>query len=313
MPPEENGDAALRMAAAGSEPGAETNARPSLAVFLDLTKPRLAFLSTLTGLAGYLAAPSAFEWLGLLAVTVAVFLSGAGALALNQWMEHRTDALMERTRDRPLPTGRISRPAAFGFGVAVTASGIALSAVFLPLLSTALIAVTVAVYLLAYTPLKKRTCWCTHVGALPGALPPLIGWTAATGSIGGLGAWLFAILLLWQMPHFFAIAWLCRDDYERGGLRVLSVTHPDGKRLLRENYLYLLLLFPVCLAPTLASQTGWIYGASSLLLNLLFLFEGIRFAATVRSGGRTGNRLFLYSLLYLPLLLLILLFDRTFA
>jgi protoheme IX farnesyltransferase len=218
---------------------------------------------------------------------------------------------MERTRQRPLPAGRTSRPAALAFGAGTGAAGLGLSAVALPLLATGLIALTIAVYLLAYTPLKKRSPWCTHVGAIPGAIPPLIGWAAATGSIGGLGVWLALIVLLWQMPHFFAIAWLCQSDYEKGGLRVLSVSHPDGRRLTAENYLYLFLLFPVCLAPTLAGQTGWVYGISSIVLNLLFLFEGVRFAATVRSGGRTGNRLFVYSLLYLPVLLVFLLFDRT--
>ena len=279
--------------------------------YLDLTKPRLAFLSTLTGLAGYLAAPQAFAWVEFIAVFLGIFLSAAGALVLNQWIEHETDARMDRTRDRPLPAGRVTRPAALAFGLAAAAGGVGISALFLLPVATLLIVATVASYLLLYTPLKRRTHWCTHVGALPGALPPLIGWSAATGSIGGLGVWLFLIVLVWQMPHFFAIAWLCREDYARGGLRILSVTHRDGRRLLVETYFFLLLLFPVCLAPVLTGDVGWIYGASSLLLNGIFLFEGIRFAATVRSGGSTGNRLFLFSLLYLPVLFTILLFDRT--
>ncbi len=279
--------------------------------YLDLTKPRLAFLSTLTGLAGYMAAPSAFAWMDFFAVSFGIFSAAAGALALNQWIEHETDARMERTRARPLPSGRMSRPAALAFGLAAIAGGILLSAFLLPATATFLIVATVASYLLLYTPLKRLTHWCTHVGALPGALPPLIGWSAATGSVGGLGVWLFLIVFFWQMPHFFAIAWLCREDYARGGLRILSVTHRDGRRLLAENYLFLLLLFPVCLGPVLTGEVGWGYGASSLLLNGIFLFEGIRFAATVRSGGSTGNRLFLFSLLYLPVLFVILLFDRT--
>ncbi len=302
------------MTNSGSEAGADEGdlKRPGPGIFLELTKPRLAFLSTLTGLAGYLAAPEAFAWRGFLAVASAIFLSGAGSLALNQWMEHLSDAKMQRTMHRPIPAGLATRPTALVFGLAVTAIGILIAALFLPALSTALIVATVLIYLLVYTPLKKQSHWCTHLGALPGALPPLIGWSAATGSLAGLGIWLFFILLLWQMPHFFAIAWLCREDYEKGGLKIISVTHPDGRRLLFENYLFLILLFPVCLAPTLTGEATWIYGGASILLNLLFLFEGIRFAATVRSGGRSGNRLFLYSLLYLPLLLMILLFDRTF-
>jgi len=280
--------------------------------FLELTKPRLAFLSTLTGLAGFLAAPDQFAWLGFLAVGVSIFLSAAGALTLNQVIERRIDGLMERTKDRPLPTGQISLNSALIFGIVTAGIGIAIAYLALPALAASLILATVLIYVLVYTPLKRHTHWCTHVGAIPGALPPLIGWAAATGHADGLGLWLFFILALWQMPHFFAIAWLCRGDYAQGNLKMLSVTRPDGKRLIGENFLYLGLLFPICLAPVFLGEVGWIYGASSILLNAIFLFEGIRFARTVKTGGSTGNRLFLFSLLYLPVLLIALLFDRTF-
>jgi protoheme IX farnesyltransferase len=297
--------------AADRTPEAVVTSQSRIGHYLDLTKPRLAFLSTLTGLAGYLAAPQEFAWITFLAVGAGIFLSAAGSLALNQLMERKIDAKMERTRDRPLPSGAIKTLPALGFGIATTAIGVAISSLLLPLPATLLILATVLIYVLVYTPMKRFTPWCTHVGAIPGALPPLIGWSAATGTIGGLGIWLFLIVLLWQMPHFFAIAWLCRDDYERGGLRILSVTHADGKRLLAENFLYLILLFPICLAPVFIGSAGWIYGAASILLNGIFLFEGIRFARTVRTGGSTGNRLFLFSLLYLPVLLIVLLFDLS--
>ena len=283
------------------------------AIFLDLSKPRLAFLSTLSGVAGYLAAPDDFEVLGFFAVGVAIFLAAAGALALNQVIERKVDAQMERTKNRPLPSGQITAGPAILLGIASSLLGCGIAALFLPATSTILIVATVLIYVLIYTPMKRYTHWCTHVGAIPGALPPLIGWAAATGTIDGLGLWLFFILLLWQMPHFFAIAWLYRADYAQGGLQMVSVTRPDGKRLIFENFLYLALLFPVCLAPVFLGETGWIYGSSAILLNAIFLFEGIRFARTVRTGGSTGNRLFLFSLLYLPLLLIVLLFDRTYS
>ncbi|MEM0965522.1 MAG: heme o synthase [Verrucomicrobiota bacterium] len=288
-----------------------TSVGPSWRVYLELSKPRLAFLSTLTGLAGYLAAPDTFSWITFLGVGFAIFLAALGALALNQTIERETDGRMERTRGRPLPSGQLTAFPAGVFGITLASIGTGLSLLLLPVPATVLVVATVLIYLLLYTPMKRTTHWCTHMGALPGALPPLIGWTAATGTVGGLGLWLFLIVLLWQMPHFFAIAWLCREDYEQGGLKVLSVTHQDGKRLIFENYLYLLLLFPVCIAPVFLGLEGWVYGAATLVINGIFLFEGIRFAKTVRSGGSTGNRLFFFSLLYLPILLIVLLLDRT--
>ena len=291
----------------------KADVQPALwAIFLELSKPRLAFLSTLSGVAGYLAAPNDFQTVEFLIVGIAIFLAAAGSLALNQVFERRVDAQMDRTKNRPLPAGEVKVGTAIGMGILSTLLGCGLAALTLPAISTILIVATVLIYVLIYTPLKRYSHWCTHIGAIPGALPPLIGWSAATNTMDGLGLWLFFILLLWQMPHFFAIAWLYREDYAKGGFKMLSVTHPGGTRLLAENYLYLLLLFPVCLGPVFLNYNGWIYGAASLLLNAIFLFEGIRFARSVRNGGSTGNRLFLFSLLYLPLLLIVLLFDRTY-
>jgi len=277
--------------------------------FLELTKPRLAFLSTLTGMAGYLAAPDAWNWWEFTLVSFAIFLAACGALALNQHFERKTDALMERTKERPLPSLRMQPQIAFIFGLGTAFSGVLLSWIALPGITTLLIAATILSYLLVYTPLKSVTSFCTHLGAIPGALPPLIGWSAATGQLHGLGLWLFAIVLLWQMPHFFAIAWLCREDYQRGGIRVLPVTHPNGKRLLLENYFYLILLFPITLGPVWSGNAGWFYGGSAILLNAWFLFEGYRFAISVRQGETSGNRLFLFSLVYLPLLFCALLLN----
>lgn len=280
-----------------------------ISLHLALTKPRLAFLSTLTGVAGYLAAPADFSWPLFFGVGLAIFLSACGALALNQYLERNIDAKMERTRERPLPAQQLNPLPSALFGAGLTALGLLLAVFTLPWLAVVLIAITVISYLFLYTPLKPLTLWSTHIGAIPGALPPLIGWTAATGEIGGLGLWLFAIVLLWQMPHFFAIAWMCREDYRRGNIRVLTTTHPDGKRLIFENYLYLALLFPVALGPVFAGSANWIYGSCALVLNTWFLWEGYRFSFTVRNGGRTGNRLFLFSLFYLPALFSVLLFN----
>lgn len=268
---------------------------------MELTKPRLAMLSTLTGVAGFLAGSTGGDWPLLVAVSLAVFLSACGALALNQVMESRSDGRMERTKGRPLPSGRMRVWQAALFGCLLCALGLFLAVAFLPPVAALLILLTIGSYLFLYTPLKRVTPWCTHLGAFPGALPPLIGWSAATGQIGGLGLWMAAMVLLWQMPHFFAIGWICREDYRRGGIRVLTVTHPDGRRLVLENLFYLILLFPVTLAPVFTGSAHWGYGAWAVLLTGWYFAEGLRFFRTVR-GRRGGNHLFLVSLIYLPLL-----------
>lgn len=277
--------------------------REGLFCLLELTKPRLAMLSTLTGVAGFLAGSTGGDWPLLVAVSLAVFLCACGALALNQAMECQSDAKMERTKGRPLPSGRMRVWQATLFGSLLCLIGLSLALVFLPLIATLLILLTICSYLFVYTPLKRVTLWCTHVGAFPGALPPLIGWSAATGQLGGLGLWMAGIVLLWQMPHFFAIGWLCREDYQKGGIRVLTVTHPDGKRLVFENLLYLILLFPVALGPVFVGSVHWGYGVWAVLLTGWYLAEGLRFSRTVRGGGGQ-NLLFLVSLVYLPLLLI---------
>ncbi len=274
-----------------------------LGVWLELTKPRLALMSTLTAAIGFIAAPQAVEWLPLVLLSFSIFLSAAGVLALNQWWEHATDALMHRTRDRPLPTGRLTRMQALSMGLTLIVIGLLIQLwAFHPLVLLLNLA-TVASYLLVYTPLKRMTPLCTHVGAIPGALPPLIGWAAATGTMTGLGFWLFLILLFWQMPHFFAIAWLYREDYARGGIRVLSVSHPNGRRLLVETLLFSMGMVAVSLAPYWLGYADARYALFALLLMAWLAWELKRLVRAILDGKGKSN-LFLFSLIYLPILLI---------
>jgi heme o synthase len=293
-----------------SQSSPSRSACQGIGVWLELTKPRLALMSTLTAAIGYVAAPQSVEWLALSLLSLSIFLSAAGVLALNQWWEHDTDALMHRTRDRPLPSGRLSRVQALFAGLVLISIGFVIQWWYFPPLVLLLNLATVGSYLLIYTPLKRLTHLCTHVGAIPGALPPLIGWAAATNSVTGLGFWLFLILLFWQMPHFFAIAWLYREDYARGGIRVLSVTHPNGHRLLVETLLFSMGLAAVSLAPF---WLGYVDAYYAVFAILLMAWLGWELRQLVRSilQGEGKSHLFLFSLIYLPILLIALATCRT--
>ncbi len=296
-----------------SKASSETEAGPAapartggFRVWWELTKPRLALMSTLTAAIGYIAAPVGVSWVGLCLLVISIFLSAGGVLTLNQWWERAVDGLMERTRARPLPTGRVSIVGAGWFGLVLVLAGLLIQWWAFHPLALFLNFITVTSYLLLYTPLKRVSLYCTHVGALPGALPPLIGWSAATGTVDGLGFWLFMIVLLWQMPHFFAISWMFREDYARGGIRVLSVTHPNGRRLILETVLFSILLGIVTLWLFFADYAGWAYLFVAVVLFIWLIFENYRFAKEVLHG-EGKSRLFLFSLLYLPVLLVALL------
>ncbi len=241
-----------------------------------------------------------------------VFLAGTallcgGASALNHYLERGTDALMERTRRRPVPAGRLRPEEALLFGLGLSAAGLVLLAFVNPL-TLALGAASLLSYVLAYTPLKRVTSLCTVVGAVPGALPPLMGWAAARGSLGAAGWGLFAILFLWQLPHFLAIGWLYREDYARGGFPMLAVTDKDGASTGRQAVLYATALLPVTLAAGLLASAGAGYLWGALVLGVGFLACAAAFAWK-RSVG-AARRLFLASVLYLPLLLGLMVFDR---
>ena len=276
--------------------------------FLELTKPRITTLVVVTAGVGYaVAAPRGLEPAAFVALLIGTALVAGGASALNQYWEREADARMERTRLRPLPAGRVTPAEALAFGLAVAGAGLVLLATINGL--TALLGLgALASYVLAYTPLKRITSLCTVVGAIPGALPPMMGWAAARGTVDA-GAWaLFGVLFLWQLPHFLAIGWIFREDYARGGFPMLTVVDADGRSTARQMMLYSAALIPVTLvAGALASAgTGYLWGAFAL--GLVFFGASTRFAWTRSVSAARG--LFLVSILYLPALLGLLVFDR---
>jgi protoheme IX farnesyltransferase len=288
---------------------AERRANGSLADYLALTKPRLNFLVVATSAAGYyLGGPSHPDLVSMIQAVGGTALVAGGAAVLNQVYERDTDALMRRTRLRPLPDGRVSPADARTFGLALSLAGLVLLAVRANWLSAVLALATLLIYLAVYTPMKRRTSLSTLVGAVPGALPALIGWTAAHGGIALGGATLFAIVFLWQIPHFMAIAWLYREDYGKAGFPMLAVIDPEGRRAGRQAVLYGAALVPVSLVPTFAGIAGAVYFFSALALSVALLVLAARFAAT-RSDG-AARALFFGSITYLPLIWIIMIGDR---
>jgi protoheme IX farnesyltransferase len=229
-----------------------------------------------------------------------VALVAAGAAVLNQVLESRTDALMRRTRLRPLPDRRVNANEARVFGLVLGLGGLTLLATRTTWLAAGLALATLAVYLMVYTPLKRRTPLATLVGAVPGALPPLIGWTASHGSIDAGGVALFTIVFLWQIPHFMAIAWMYRDDYASAGFPMLSVIEPEGRRAGRQALINTAALLPASVTPTLAGVSGMPYAGVALVLGAGLLWLAARFAAT--RSDEAARRLFFGSITYLPLL-----------
>ena len=284
-------------------------ARHRLADFVMLTKPRLVSLVLVTTLVGFFLGSRGKVDLLLGAVTLlGTGLAAAGAMALNQYLERDLDARMDRTRVRPLPDGRLAPTEALAFGVLATASGLSVLALLSGPMAAAVTSLTVGVYLFVYTPLKRRTSLATIAGAIPGALPPVTGWVAASGGELGAGALaLFAILFLWQLPHFLALSWMYREDYGRAGIVVLPASDPDGLMTGRQMVANLLALLPAALLPNLVGMAGSVYFFGALLLSLMFLACGVAFA--LRRSRRAARRVFLASLAYLPALLLLLAFG----
>ncbi|MDT4898697.1 MAG: heme o synthase [Acidobacteriota bacterium] len=269
--------------------------------YVDLTKPRITFLIVLTAAAGFcLGAKGSLDYLRFTHAMLGIALLSSGIATLNQYMERELDGLMRRTMLRPLPSGKLSAIEALVFGAGLTV----IAEVYLALLVnplTALFGLTViAGYLFMYTPLKTRTTLSTAVGAFPGAMPPLMGWTAAAGEVT-TGAWvLFAILFLWQFPHFLAIAWMYREDYGRAGIRMLPVVEPEGRITGQQIVMYTVMLLPVSLLPTVLGISGRVYFYGAILLGLLFLLSSI--SAALSKSRQQARRLLLASVLYLPLL-----------
>jgi protoheme IX farnesyltransferase len=283
--------------------------RTRAADFLALAKPRLNVLVVLTAAVGYyLGAPAALDVVVLFNTIVGTALVAGGAAALNQLYERDIDGLMERTRFRPLPDGRIQPGEAASFAGIMLVLGLVWLAVGTNVVAAGVAFATVVFYAAIYTPMKRRTPFATIVGAIPGALPPVIGWAAAQGRLGA-GAWvLFAIVFLWQVPHFLAIAWLYRDDYARARLPLLPVIEPDGRSTARQVLLYGSALVPVSLAPTMAGLTGPLYGPCAAILTLAFFAAAIRFAR--HRTLATARWLFFGSIVYLPLLWVLLIATR---
>lgn len=285
---------------------------------LALTKPRVTFLVMLTAVAAcYVGADRTMGWAYLGELAAGTGLLAGGTAALNQLWERRTDALMARTSARPLPAGRLEPPPALLFGVVVSLAGLAVLAITINVLCAAMGLATMGLYLLAYTPLKFRSPLSTLVGAFPGAGPILMGWAAARGSLG-VGAWvLFAIQFLWQFPHFLAIAWLYKEQYERAGIRMLPVVDENGSETSRQVLLYSLALIPVSLLPSVIGLTGRVYFVGALALGLGFLWYSVQ---SVRAGAqrepavrrRSYLQLLRASVLYLPLLFGLMAWNRVF-
>jgi heme o synthase len=284
--------------------------RGALADYAELTKPRITLMVMLTTMVGFVMGSAAHVDLPvLLVVLVGTGLVAAGASAVNMVLERRTDALMLRTRNRPLPAGRLRPVDGVAWGFALTALGVLVLGWRAGTLATAVALATWLSYLLFYTPLKPVTSLSTVVGAFPGALPPVIGWAAARGSLDPGAFVLFAILFLWQIPHFLAIAWIYREDYARAGLPMLPVLDPEGKVTGRQAVANSLALLLVSLTPRAAGMAGNVYLAGAVVLGLGF--TTVAFRAAVERSAPAARRLFLASIVYLALLCALLIADRV--
>jgi heme o synthase len=279
----------------------ELSLRERISAYLELTKPRITFLIVLTSAAGFcLGAKGGLDYAKFAHAMFGIALLSSGIATLNQYIERELDGMMRRTASRPLPTGKLAPVEALVWGVSLTL----LAEIYLALLVnplTALFGLTVITgYLFMYTPLKTRTTLSTFIGAFPGAMPPLMGWTAAANEVTW-GAWvLFAILFLWQFPHFLAIAWMYREDYGRAGIRMLPVVEPEGRITGQQIVAYTLMLVPVSLLPTMIGISGRVYFYGAIILGLLFLSSSI--SAALSKSRQQARRLLLASVLYLPLL-----------
>jgi len=274
--------------------------RSRAADFVALSKPRLNLLVVATTAAGYyLGSLAGLDAIRFTNTVLGTALVAGGASALNQVAERRTDALMRRTRTRPLPAGRLQPVEASLFGLVLAVAGLLLLAFGANLLTAMVALTTLVTYVAVYTPLKPRTSLATVVGAVPGALPPMIGWAGATGTLSREAWILFAIVFLWQMPHFLAIAWLYREDYARAGFPMLPVVEPDGHSTARQVVAYAAVLLPMSLAPAAVGLVTSTYFAAALVLGLAFLALSVRFAR--RLARDDARRLFFGSIVYLPL------------
>jgi heme o synthase len=276
----------------------------------ELAKPRVVLMVLITAFVGfYVGSADLPDYSKLFKMLLGTALAAGGTLALNQFIERRSDALMARTRHRPIPDGRVTPAEAFWFGFAVTIAGLAYLLIAVNSISAGVTALITVTYLLLYTPMKRKSPLCLIVGAVPGALPPVIGWVAARGTLD-LDAWvLFAILFLWQVPHTLAIAWIYREDYAKAGIQFLPVIEPGGSSTNRQIVSHCAALLAVSLLPTLLGLAGAVYFVVAFVLGVGLLVSGVRLA--MESSLIGARRLLYASLIYLPVLLLMMALDRV--
>jgi heme o synthase len=317
------GIASQGIAAQGSEPqgfashptgspGMVARIGARIGAFVELTKPGIVRMVLVTSGTGFFMASALGHplnvWL-MLHTLLGIGLAASGACGLNEYAEWQEDGRMRRTADRPVPSGRMTPRTALWFSTALVLAGLGHLQVYVGSLTAALVALTVVSYVLIYTPLKKHTWTATLVGAVPGALPILAGWTAGGGGLSAPGLALFGILFIWQMPHFYALAWIYREDYARGGFRMLTTLDPDGRRTGRQIVFFGTVLLPVSVLPSVLGLTGGLYLAGAIALGLGFLGLGV--AMAIERSDRRAMRLFLGSIAYLPLLLLLMVTERV--
>ena len=278
--------------------------------FVELTKPRISVMVLFTvAIGALLAKPASLDLMQLLHALVGTALVASGASALNQWFERHSDALMRRTENRPLPSGRLTSVEVLIFGLALAGVGLGYMAFLMThLLAAVLTALTFVSYVFVYTPLKRQTTLNTLIGAVPGALPPVIGWTAMTGTLDRMALVLFLIVFFWQVPHFLAIAWMYREDYGRAGLKMLPVVDGEGAATARQMLLYTLALIPISLAPVLLDEANAVFGFGALGLGVFFLRSVWGFVS--QPAHASARKVLHASLIYLPCVLGLLLLVR---
>lgn len=283
--------------------------RTALRDYLELTKPEVTSLVVASALAGFYAgSEGALNWIVLIHALLGTGLVSAGTAAFNMYLERGDDARMRRTAQRPLPAGRLDPAAVLRFAWALSMGGVLYLAAFVNMLAAALAFATWGSYLFLYTPLKKKTVWCTAIGAIPGAAPPLIGWAAARGSLSAEAWALYAILFLWQFPHFLSIAWMYREDYARAGMRMLPVVDPTGRATGWQISFYAAALLPLGLLPAWLGMAGAIYSWGAIALGLGFLWVTLR--AALRPSNLHARWVLHASVAYLPLLFALLMLDK---
>jgi protoheme IX farnesyltransferase len=298
--------------APAARPRAEVRRYATVSDYWALTKPEVNFLILITTFAGFYLAPSVgvggFRTILVVHTLLGTLLVAGGTGTLNQFLEHSFDARMRRTARRPLASGRLEPSHVLWFGISLSTAGAAYLALTVNVLTSLLAVATLLSYLFLYTPLKRKTPFCTLVGAFPGAVPPLIGWAAARGRLDPAAWVLYAIVFLWQFPHFMAIAWMYREDYSRAGYLVLPAGEWRERFVVWQSFCVSLVLLPVTLIPARSGQAGLVYVCGALLLGLLFSHSSARFA--FHRSSVTARHLLVASIVYLPLVFILLMLDK---